>query len=161
MHPKWARIALYRYNHAARGGCSRGAELYFLNQPHLTSVILFNLTHPNTNVQILLTVLHSLPKVRTRRICLTIGSIFSCWSFPLSSWHWCLIQGCYCKGKFGALHSWGPKGEHFLANKVLQSIFRHSVFAWIMRSFIEWPRDLRLIETPIIVSVLWCVTSWK
>ena len=41
--------------------------------------------HPNISVHILHTVLCTFPKVLTRRICLTIKSFFSWWSFPLFS----------------------------------------------------------------------------
>ena len=46
----------------------------------------------NISRNILQTVLHTFPKVLTRRICLTIKSFFSWWSFPLFSWPWG-IQG--------------------------------------------------------------------
>ena len=39
--------------------------------------------HPNISMQILHTVLHTFTKVLTRRICLTIKSVFSWWSFSL------------------------------------------------------------------------------
>ena len=52
-----------------------------------------NPLHLHIIMSILHTVLYTFPKVRTRRICLTIKSFFGCWSFPLFSWPWCLIQG--------------------------------------------------------------------
>ena len=52
-----------------------------------------NPLHLHISMSILHTVLYTFPKVRTRRICLTIKSFFGCWSFPLFSWPWCLIQG--------------------------------------------------------------------
>ena len=57
------------------------------------------LLHPNIGMQILHAVLSRFPKVLTRRICLTIKSFFSWWSFPLFSWLNCLIQGWYCREK--------------------------------------------------------------
>ena len=45
-----------------------------------------NSLHPNISKHILHTVLYTFPKVLTRRICLTIKSFFSWWSFPLFSW---------------------------------------------------------------------------
>ena len=53
--------------------------------------------HPNINSHILHTVICSFTMVLTRRICQTITSSFSCWSFPLFSWHQCVIQWWYCK----------------------------------------------------------------
>ena len=46
----------------------------------------FHHLHPNINMHILHTVLYTFPKVLTRRICLTIKSFFSWWSFPLFLW---------------------------------------------------------------------------
>ena len=43
-----------------------------------------NPLQPNISVYILHTVLFTFPKVLTRRICLTIKSLFSWWSFPFS-----------------------------------------------------------------------------
>ena len=50
---------------------------------------------------------HTFPKVLTRRICLTIRSYFSRWSFPLFLWPHYVIQGWYCKEKLDVSHSWG------------------------------------------------------
>ena len=47
----------------------------------------------------------------TRRICLTIKSFFGWWSFPLFSWHRCVIQWWYCKEELDAYHSWGLKSQ--------------------------------------------------
>ena len=47
-------------------------------------------------MHILPTVLYSFPKVLTRRICLTIKSFLSWWSFPSISWPQCVIQWWYC-----------------------------------------------------------------
>ena len=52
-----------------------------------------NPLHLHISMHILHTVLYTFPKVRTRRICLTIKSFFGCWSFPLFLRPWCLIQG--------------------------------------------------------------------
>ena len=48
---------------------------------------LFNPLHPNISIHILHTVLYTFNKVLTRRICLTIKSFFSWWSFSLFSWY--------------------------------------------------------------------------
>ena len=53
-------------------------------------------------MHILHTFLYTFLKVLTRRICLTINSHSSLWSFPLFSWLQCLIQGWYCKEKLDA-----------------------------------------------------------
>ena len=45
-----------------------------------------NPLHPNISMHILHTVLYTFPKVLTRRICLTIKSFFSWWSFSLFLW---------------------------------------------------------------------------
>ena len=71
----------------------------------VTVIKKFNPLHPNISIQILHTVLCTFTKVLTGRICLTIKSFFSCWSFPLFSWHWCVIQWWYCKEKLDASHS--------------------------------------------------------
>ena len=65
------------------------------------------LIHPHLNISLhfLHTVLHTFLKVLTRRICLTIKSFFSCWSFPLFSQPSCLILGWYCEEKLDASHS--------------------------------------------------------
>ena len=53
----------------------------------------------------ILTVLCTFPKMLTRRICLTIKSFFTWWSFPLFSWPYCLIQGWYCEENLDSSHS--------------------------------------------------------
>ena len=63
-----------------------------------------NLLHPNISIDILHTVLHTFPKVLTRRIYLKIKSVFGWWSFPLFSWPQCVIQGWYCKENLDASH---------------------------------------------------------
>ena len=42
--------------------------------------------HPNLSRHILHTVFYTFLKVQTKRICLTIKSLLSWWSFPLFSW---------------------------------------------------------------------------
>ena len=56
-------------------------------------------------MHILLTVLCTFLKVLTRRICLTVKSFFTWWSFPLFSWPYCLIQGWYCEENLDSSHS--------------------------------------------------------
>ena len=48
----------------------------------VTHVISLNPLHPNISMHILHTVLYTYRKVLTRRICLTIRSLFSWWPFP-------------------------------------------------------------------------------
>ena len=55
-------------------------------KPKVITKNLLDTLHPNININILHTVLCTLTKVLTRRICLTIKSFFSWWSFPLFSW---------------------------------------------------------------------------
>ena len=52
----------------------------------------FSSLHPNISMQILHTVLYRFLKVLTRRICLTIKSFFSWWSFPSFSAPYRVIQ---------------------------------------------------------------------
>ena len=70
----------------------------------------FNPLHLNIRMHILHTVLYTFPKVLKKRICLTIKSFFTCWSFPLFSWPYCFIQGWSCKEELDASHSKGLKG---------------------------------------------------
>ena len=51
-------------------------------------------------MHILQTVLHTIFKVPTWRVCLKIKSLFSSWSFPLFLCLQSLIQRWYCKEKF-------------------------------------------------------------
>ena len=37
-------------------------------------------------------------------------SFLSCWSFPLFTWTWWLIQQCYSKEELDPGHCWGLKG---------------------------------------------------
>ena len=85
------------------------ATLFSLSLCTLTPVCIFlnwsfNPLHPNISIHILHTVICIFTDVLTRRICLTIKSFFSWWSFPLFSWHWCVIQLWYCKEKLDAGH---------------------------------------------------------
>ena len=67
--------------------------------------------HPNISIHILHTVLCTFPKVLTRRISLTINSIFCCGLFPLFSWPPRVIQRWYCKEKLDVSQSWGGGGK--------------------------------------------------
>ena len=51
---------------------------------HIIKNITLNPLHPNISMHILHAVLHTFPDVLTRRICLTLKSFFSWWSFPLT-----------------------------------------------------------------------------
>ena len=73
-----------------------------------THLFTLNPLHPNISIHIHHTVLCTFTKVLTRRLCLTIKSFFSWWSFPLFSWPLCVIQWWYCKEK-DASHSNGLK----------------------------------------------------
>ena len=60
-----------------------------------------NPLQPNISAYILHTVLFTFPKVLTRRICLTIKSLFSWWSFPFSrdlnvTFMVVLFSPCFC-----------------------------------------------------------------
>ena len=61
-------------------------------------------------MHILRTVFYTFPNVLIRRICFTIKSSLSWWSFPLFLWPSCVIQGWYCKEKFDCGHSQGSEG---------------------------------------------------
>ena len=52
--------------------------------PH--NYFFFNSLHLNISMHILHTIFHTFLKELTRRICFTIKSFFSWWSFPLCSW---------------------------------------------------------------------------
>ena len=67
-------------------------DLYISYSPKQkqNSLLTLNL-HPDISMHILHTVLYTFPKVLTRRICLTIKSFISWWSFPLFSWHFDLM----------------------------------------------------------------------
>ena len=59
-----------------------------------------NSLHPKISLYILHTALDKFLKVLVRRIRLPIKSFFRWWSFPLFSWRYYMIQGCYWRGKF-------------------------------------------------------------
>ena len=64
-------------------------------------------------MHILHTVLYTFPKVWQGEFLLqSLKSFFSWWSFPLFSWHYCVIQWRYCKEKLDASHSWGLKDQY-------------------------------------------------
>ena len=63
--------------------------------------------HLSVSIHILYTVLQTFPLVLTRRICLTINSFFSWWSFPVFLCPSCAIRGWYCKEKLDAGHCKG------------------------------------------------------
>ena len=77
---------------------------------HLRLWLYLNPIHPNISMHILHTFLYIFTEVMTRRICQTIKSFLSCWSFPLISWHEFLNQGWYGKEKLDAGHSYKLKG---------------------------------------------------
>ena len=78
-----------------------------LNEAHLWK---FNPLHPNIRMHILHTVLHRFPQALMRRICSTIKSFLSWWSFPLFSWPQCLFKGWYWLGWIVTNHFYGLKG---------------------------------------------------
>ena len=63
-----------------------------------------NHLHPKFSMHILHTVLQ-IPKELTRRIWFTIKNFFSCWSFTLLSWPYCLIHRWYLREKLDDSHS--------------------------------------------------------
>ena len=70
-------------------GCIRfGHSLWFIAMSPL-----INPLHPNISVHILHTVLCTLSKVLTRRICLNIVNFFNWWSFPLFLLHCVWFMG--------------------------------------------------------------------
>ena len=85
--------------------------------------------HPNISIQILHTILYIFPKVLTRRICVTINSFFSWWSFPLFSWPSSVIQGWYCKEKLHASHSQGTRQSHNVMRKSVSKLQKIEWFA--------------------------------
>ena len=64
-----------------------------------------NPSHPNTSMHILHTLLHTFPKVLTRRIYFTIRRFFSWWSFSLFLLPECVIQEWYFKENLDSSHS--------------------------------------------------------
>ena len=72
--------------------------------PTFTSLF-FSPLHPNISIHILHNVSYVFPKELSRRICFTIKSFLSYWSYPLFSRPSCAIQGWYGKEKLDASHS--------------------------------------------------------
>ena len=70
-----------------------------------------NPLHPSISIHILHTVLYRVPEVLTRRICWTIKSLFSWWSFLLFLWPLRVIQGGYYREMLDASHSQGEKDQ--------------------------------------------------
>ena len=68
---------------------------------------------PPLKCHFLHTLIYTSPKVLTKRICLTIRSFLSWWSFPIFLRSKCLIQGWHCKEKIEVCHSQGVKGLIF------------------------------------------------
>ena len=58
-----------------------------------------NLLHSNINMPILHTASYTFPNGLARRICLTMKSFFSWWSFPLFLWPKCVIWGVILWGE--------------------------------------------------------------
>ena len=106
------------------------------------SGVVCNSLHPHISMHFLHTVLHTLPEVLMRRICLTIKSIFRWWSFLLLLWPSCLIQRWYCKEKLDARHSWGQKGSSPSIEDLfnlgfrleIQSPFLHDCSLWHVKN---------------------------
>ena len=117
-------------------------------------------------MHILLTVLCTFPKMLTRRICLTIKSFFTWWSFPLFSWPYCLIQGWYCEENLDSSHSHLYLLDNFLLIQVLINDvdFNHELldFLWYQHGII-WFFFNRLyfleLEVLNLSSLFWTLRS--
>ena len=117
-------------------------------------------------MHILLTVLCTFPKMLTRRICLTIKSFFTWWSFPLFSWPYCLIQGWYCEENLDSSHSHLYLLDNFLLIQVLINDFEfnHELldFLWYQHDII-WFFFNRLyfleLEVLNLSSLFWTLRS--
>ena len=94
-----AKNLRHRGRALTRGGCLH-KELRWVLKP----------LHPNISIHNLHTVLCTFINVLTRRICPTIKSFSRWWSFPLFSWHWCMIQWWYYMEKLDVSCSKGLKG---------------------------------------------------
>ena len=81
------------------------------------------------SMHILYTGVHTFPKALTRRIVLTIKSIFSWWSFPLFSWPLYVIQGWYCKEKLDARLT-----LIFLPKGTIKNVVYLLIVTWLMNS---------------------------
>ena len=68
---------------------------------------------PNNSMHTVYIVLYTFLKLLTRRLCLTVKSFFSWWSFPLfcDSYPSCVIQGWYHKEEVDSSHFEGVKGS--------------------------------------------------
>ena len=103
---------------------------------------------PNISMQILHTILNTIPKRLTRRICVTIKSCFSWWSSPPFSWLSCLIQRWYSEEKLDANHSLGIKSYSFPYFRQLRCFNLHSHWSCDISPCSDWQLHyFRLAET--------------
>ena len=104
------------------------------------------------------------PKVLTRKISLTIKSLFSCWLFPLFSWPPWVILTWYCKEKLDASQYWGGGGGVFF-------IINH--FGWrgelrvkfFPRNYIKLNYECHQSQSTLHVlvcpgAIIWAMPSW-
>ena len=98
-HPKFSGWKRVEWIHCPFYGYSHKCKEDILSSKSMPQI---NPLHHNVSMQILQTVLYTFLKVLTRRICSAIKNFFSCWSFPLFSWHYCVIQGRYWREKLDA-----------------------------------------------------------
>ena len=110
---------------------------YCVTFPHMMHVSLkfFNPQHHNISMHILHNVLYLFPKVLRRRICLTIKSFLSWWSFLIFSWLLSVIQGWSCKEKLDASHSWGLKGWNIELRIILYIIYEIEILGYLLLAF--------------------------
>ena len=80
-------------------------SMWILSLRSVFTSLFFSHLHPNISIHILHTVSNVFPKELSKRICFTIKSFLSYWSYPLFSRPSCAIQGWYCKEKLDASHS--------------------------------------------------------
>ena len=80
--------------------------------------------HTITSVCIFPWLFHTISKVLKRRICLTIKSFFTWWTFPLFSWPLCLIQGWYWEEKFDASYTWWSNVNSTVSRKKKQCLLK-------------------------------------
>ena len=94
VFPRVGKCDVTRCSDKRLVGCHGGKDIvrknYFRSAVYawLARGFCVNPVHPNISIYILHTVLYTFPKVLTKRICLTIKSFFSCWSFPRVFWFW-------------------------------------------------------------------------
>ena len=119
---------------------------------HWYSHCVINPWHSNISMHILHTVFYTFPKVLIRRICFTIKSSLSWWSFPSFLWPWCVIQEWYCKEKFDCGHSQGSEGY-----------FTFFSFSSQMEEMLEQQRRQQVREMLIafFLCVCICWRTWK